>query len=155
MVKVLFVCLGNICRSPAAEALLRSLAQKELIGQELVVTSCGIGDWHLGRPADHRMRQHALDRGIVIETKAKVFVPSFIEEYDYILASDHEVLQYLHRFAKNPQEKSKLHLMTAFSSQYRNEDIPDPYYEGDAGFQRVLDMLHDACSGLISNINRK
>lgn len=153
MKRVLFVCLGNICRSPAAEAMLRSHAEKAGLSDSIFVTSCGIGDWHLGKQADLRMREAALYRGITIQTKAKVFVPTFLKEFDYIMASDHEVLEYLHRFARTPEEKSKLHLMTAYSEQFPNEDVPDPYYEGAAGFERVLDILNDSCKGLISKIH--
>lgn len=155
MKKVLFVCLGNICRSPAAEAVLKSMAEKKGLQDQLLITSCGIGDWHVGKPADSRMRKAATDRGIFINTKAKMFVPTFLEEFDYIFVADHEILEHLHRFAKNPEEKAKIHLMTAYSKSYAGQAVPDPYYEGVAGFDYVMDILEDSCAGFLEIAFRK
>lgn len=125
------------------------MAEKKGLKDQLLVTSCGIGDWHVGKPADLRMRKAATDRGISINTKAKMFVPTFLEEFDYIFVADHDILEHLHRIAKNPEEKAKIHLMTAFSKSYRNQPVPDPYYEGVAGFDYVMDILEDSCSGFL------
>ncbi|MFV0339380.1 MAG: low molecular weight protein-tyrosine-phosphatase [Parachlamydiaceae bacterium] len=155
MKKVLFVCLGNICRSPAAEAVLKMMAEKRGLQGQLFVTSCGIGDWHVGKPADIRMRKAATGRGIPINTKAKIFVPNYLEEFNYIFAADQDILEYLHRMARNPEEKSKIHLMTAFSHNYPGEPIPDPYYQGEAGFDYVMDLLEDSCSGFLDQAFKK
>lgn len=152
MTNVLFVCLGNICRSPAAEGLLKRMALEN--GLELHVDSCGLGDWHVGELPDARIRNAAQVRGLILSGRAKKFEESFLDRFDYILAADHEVLEYLHQFAKRPQHKAKIHLMTAFGTAYKGQPINDPYYGGDAAFEHTLDVLEDACSGLIEEIKK-
>lgn len=155
MVAVLFVCLGNICRSPAAEGVLRHLAAKDQQFSDLVVESCGVGDWHLGHLPDERMRDAAKLRGIALTSRARQFKSDFFEKYDYILVSDKEVLNHLYYHAKDPAYKSKIHLMTQFSSSYKGQEIPDPYYLGSSAFDLVLDMLEDSCEGLLAHIAKK
>lgn len=155
MPSVLFVCLGNICRSPAAESYLRHLAAQHPHAHDLKVDSCGIGAWHVGEMADARMQHAAQARGIILSGRAKQFTSDFFIEFDIILAADREVLQDLHRFAKSPEHKAKIHLISDFSESYKGQDIPDPYYRGEAGFELVLDMLEDACNGLLSKLYMK
>lgn len=152
MVKIIFVCLGNICRSPAAEGVLKQMAEDE--GLDVHVESCGIGDWHIGALPDSRIRAAAKARGIVLSSRAQKFQEEHLNSFDYILAADHEVLEHLHYFAKTPQQKAKVHLITAFSKAFHDESIPDPYYGGDAGFEHILDILEDACAGLIQEIKK-
>lgn len=154
MIKVLFVCLGNICRSPAAEGIFRHLVNQEGMSEEVIVASCGIGDWHLGQLPDPRIRSAASNRGISLTSKAKPFITNFIEEYDYILAADNEILEFLHQHAKTPEQKAKLHLMTAFSKIHKGGIIPDPYYQGSAAFDHILDILEDSCKGLLQHIKK-
>lgn len=150
---ILFVCLGNICRSPAAEGVLRHKAEKMQL--HLHIQSCGMGDWHIGHLPDERMRDAAKDRGITLSSRAQLFHPRFLDEFDYILAADQEVLKDLYRYAVNPEHKAKIHLMTAFSSAFKGEEVPDPYYQGGGAFNQVLDMIEDACDGLIEDIRNK
>lgn len=145
-VSVLFVCLGNICRSPAAEGILAKMSG------EVSVASCGIGDWHVGQLPDRRMRQAAEARGLVLRMRAQQLDREHFEKYDYILAADHEILKALQEMAEGPGQKAKIHLITAFSPTYRGKEVPDPYYEGDGEFDLVLDMLEDACEGLLQKI---
>lgn len=152
MAAVLFVCLGNICRSPAAEGILRHLAAQDPPFTNLHIESCGLGDWHIGQLPDLRMREAAKMRGVTLSSRAQRFRPSFFERFDSILAADREVLNSLYLFARTPAQKSKIHLMTAFSTTYQDEDVPDPYYSGDAGFELVLDMLEDSCMGLLDHM---
>lgn len=152
MSSVLFVCLGNICRSPAAEGMLRHFAEKQ--GVKLHVESCGLGEWHVGNLPDERMREAAKDRGIILASRAQKFTPHFLDRFDIILAADNQILHELHRHAKTPDHKAKIHLLTAFSSLYKGEEVPDPYYSGDAGFAQVLDMLEDSCVGLLEFLQR-
>jgi len=152
MTKVLFVCLSNICRSPAAEGILKTLAEREELGDQVAVESCGIGDWCLGDLPDARMRLAAQARGVILAGRAKKFQADYLDEFDYIFAADNEILEHLHRFAKGPQHKAKIHLMTVFGSAHRGKSIPDPFYGGDAAFENILDMLEDACEGIIQEI---
>ncbi len=148
------MCLGNICRSPAGEGMLKHLVEGCDSSLELHVESCGIGDWHVGQLPDSRMRKAALERGITLTSRAQVFKIDHFNEFDYILAADHEVLNDLYHYARSPEEKSKVHLMTAFSSSYRDQKVPDPYYGGVSDFDLVLDMLEDSCEGLLQYIKQ-
>lgn len=152
MTTVLFVCLGNICRSPAAEGVLRHLAQESNCDDKLYLESCGIGAWHIGALPDARMRAAAQVRGVILTSRAQQFQLAYLDAFDYILASDQKVLEYLFQHAQTIEQKAKLHLMTAFSDTYRDLDIPDPYYQGNGSFELVLDMLEDACRGLLRKI---
>jgi protein-tyrosine phosphatase len=150
----MFVCLGNICRSPAAEGILRHFAEELGMGSSVHVESCGLGEWHVGSLPDERMREAAKDRGVVLSSRAKKFDSAFLDTFDMILAADNQVLHELHRYAETPEHKAKIHLITAFSKLYQGEDVPDPYYGGDAGFARVLDMLEDSCTGLLEQVKK-
>lgn len=152
MSNILFVCLGNICRSPAAEAILRNIANQK--GKtEIYVESCGLGSWHIGQLPDQRMMESANKRGIIMASRAQQFRLEHFEKFDYILAADLEVLNVLHQHAKTLEQKAKLHLMTAFSNEYKDLEVPDPYYGGDAGFELVMDILEDSCKGLLDHIS--
>ena len=98
------------------------------------------------------MQAAALRRGLVLPGRAKLFVPEYFEQFDLILAVDHPVLYDLYNKAPGPQQKAKVHLVTAFSSSYRNKDIPDPFYSDDAGFELVLDIIEDACEGILQHL---
>lgn len=133
-VSVLFVCMGNICRSPAGEGILREMVVLDP-DLNIDVDSCGIGDWHLGHSADERMRETAMGRGIALTGKAKQFQQVFFDRFDYILAADKDILKYLDDYAVSAEQKAKIFLMTAFRA-----------------FDLVLDMLEDSCCGLINHI---
>jgi protein-tyrosine phosphatase len=152
MASLLFVCLANICRSPAAEGVMRHLAHKQG-KKDLKIDSCGVGDWYLGSLPDERITLAAQQRGIILSGRAKQFIIDFFDQYDYILACDHEVLNILHNHAKNVAQRAKIHLITNFSEYYKGEEIPDPFYGGEAAFDLVLDMLEDSCQGLLEKID--
>lgn len=152
--KVLFVCMANVCRSPAGEGMLKHLIQ-EHPSLTLHVESCGIGDWHLGQSPDWRMQEAAKSRGIPLTSVAKQFKSHFLDEYDYILVSDQEVLKHLYHYAKSPEQKSKVYLMTAFSPIYKGQEVPDPYYLGEGSFELILDILEDSCAGLLDHIQNQ
>ena len=147
---ILFVCLGNICRSPAAEGILRHLAKNSNL--DLYIESCGLGDWHQGKLPDPRMREAALQRGIPLVSRCQVIQPDFFYRFDYILAADNSVLHQLYDQANSPEHKAKIHLMTKFSRSYPGEEIPDPYYQDRMSFDLVLDMLEDSCKGLLEQL---
>lgn len=154
MKRILFVCMGNICRSPAAEGVFKHIIMQESVGT-IDVESCGIGDWHIGQAPDRRMQEAAKARGIALTSRAQQFKPAFFDEFDYILVSDQEVLKFLYQYAKTPEHKAKLSLMTEFSQQYKGQEVPDPYYEPGAAFDLVLDMLEDSCTGLLKHVHEQ
>lgn len=149
-ISVMFVCMGNICRSPAAEGILRHLSQEDP-SLQIHVESSGIGDWHLGQAPDKRMQEASQARGIALTSRAKQFQYNHLDKFDYILAADKEVLKYLYHMAKNPDQKAKIFLMSSFSTIYQGEEIPDPYYRANGAFELVLDMLEDSCDGLLQH----
>lgn len=149
---ILFVCLGNICRSPAAEGILRHLAKKH--GVDVHIESCGIGDWHEGSLPDERMREASKNRGIVLSSRAQKIQPEFFERFDLIFVADHKVLNELYKVATTTEYKAKMHLITHFSSAFHDQEVPDPYYQGEAGFEQVLDMLVDSCEGILTYIKK-
>jgi protein-tyrosine phosphatase len=155
MVSVLFVCLGNICRSPAAEEVLRKMNDESKMPMKLHVESCGIGCWHVGLLPHESMREAALERGLTLVTRAQQFKTSFFDQFDYILAADHSILNELYKLALTPEHKVKVHMISEYSQSYPREEIPDPFYEGKEGFDKVLDMLEDSCEGILNHISKK
>jgi protein-tyrosine phosphatase len=149
MTAVLFVCLGNICRSPAAEGVL-----KEMVSSNTKVASAGLGDWHEGQLPDERMRKAALRRDIVLTMRAQQIQEKHFEEFDLILGATREICDELVSLASHPEQKAKVKLMTAFSPTYKDQDVPDPYYKGTQDFELVLDILEDACEGLLEHLRK-
>ncbi|MEM6415125.1 MAG: low molecular weight protein-tyrosine-phosphatase [Pseudomonadota bacterium] len=146
MKKVLCVCLGNICRSPAAEGILRASAEKRKI--PILVDSAGTGGWHVGRPPDARMVQAASRRGYDLTTqRARQVALSDFYEFDYVLAMDESNLADLQDMAP-PNSETALHLFLAFSEVTQRE-TPDPYYGGASGFEHVLDLVEQGAAGFL------
>jgi protein-tyrosine phosphatase len=141
---ILFVCTGNICRSPTAEGVLRHLAGKESI--ELRIESAGLGDWHVGQPPDERAQRHAKGRGYDLSAQRarQVRVRDF-EDFDLILAMDRTHLRALEHMAP-PKYRAKIRLFAAEC------DVPDPYYGGADGFERVLDLVEERCRVLLEEL---
>ncbi|MGE5195917.1 MAG: low molecular weight protein-tyrosine-phosphatase [Anaerolineae bacterium] len=147
---ILFVCMGNICRSPALAGTLQEFAKKKGIEDLLYIDSCAITDWFVGARADARMNQAAHGRGISLDDhRAKIFESFFFVVFDLILAVDDQVLRALEEAAPSVAIKKKIHLATAFSQNYLNQGISDPYYGDAQSFEHVMDMAEDACSGII------
>jgi protein-tyrosine phosphatase len=148
--KILFVCLGNICRSPSAEAVFTGLVEKKGLTAKFEIDSAGTGGWHAGQPADKRMQKHAVKRGFNLTSIARKFRPDYdFDHFDLIIAMDDENVGALKNLARNSRDLKKIHKMTDFSKVWKYTEVPDPYYGGDEGFELVLDLLEDACEGLL------
>jgi len=152
--KVLFVCSGNICRSPAAEAVLKAIVEDNGYKDYFEIDSAGTGGWHAGEKADPRMRSHAWKRNYNLTSMARKFDPGAdFDRFDLIIAMDDENLHDLKTKARNAGDKAKIFMMTAFRDKYNYNIIPDPYYGGEEGFELVLDLLEDACSVLFKKLS--
>jgi protein-tyrosine phosphatase len=154
--RVCFVCLGNICRSPTAEAVMRELVEKSGLSARVSIESAGLGDWHVGARADERAGAAALRRGFRLNGRAQQFTSSFFERFDYVLASDHDNRRQLERLALDAAARSKIHMLRDFDpSSPPGAEVPDPYCGGDEGFEIVLDICEAACRGLVDHIERE
>ena len=146
----LFVCMGNICRSPALAAVLQKMIAEKKPAGEFDIDSCALTAWYLGCKADPRMCCAAKKHGISIKHRAKLFEESYFQIFDHIFAVSEEVQSLLIALARTPEEKAKIHLATKYSQKYPNADIPDPYYGAGEGFELVMDMAEDVCKGIYS-----
>lgn len=154
-VKVLFVCLGNICRSPTAEGLFQQLLRAEGLDHAVEVDSAGTGDWHIGHPPDSRAQQAALQRGYDIShLRARQVSPGDFDRFNYIIAMDNQNLADL-KAMKPESFDGHLGLLLPFGDDNSQREVPDPYHGGEKEFQRVLDLLENAASGLLEHIKRQ
>lgn len=154
--RILFVCLGNICRSPSAEAVMKSLVQKEGFGDFFEIDSAGIVDAHEGEPADARMKRHAIIRGYHLTSISRPVNPQHdFRHFDMIIGMDDQNISDLMRLAPDETAKKKIFKMTDFSHSGHYGIVPDPYYGGDQGFEMVLDILEEACEGLLHHIKNQ
>ncbi len=155
MIKVLFVCLGNICRSPAGESILRRIVEKEDKAHLFEADSCGIGDWHVGERAHPQMRIAAENRGYELNGRAKRFKTEYFKDFDYILAAESSVFQHLENLAASDEERGKIYMATDFSDAHKGTDVPDPYFGGEELFEETLDILETICEDFYRNhLNR-
>lgn len=152
--KILCVCLGNICRSPTAEGVLKAkLSAKNL--NHVRVDSAGTSAWHSGNSPDGRSSQHAKLRGYHLEGASRQVRVEDFDEFDLILAMDksnNEDLMNLAKSNNHAEQISKIHLITDFCLIHSIDEVPDPYYKGDEGFEQVLDIIEDACDQIVKKI---
>jgi len=152
-IRVCFVCLGNICRSPTAEGVFRSLVTERGLTAAIQIDSAGTGGWHAGKRPDARARRAAEQRGIAVDGRARAFEVADFERFDYVIAMDGENLGDLRALAPNRAARAKLSLLRAFDpAAPADSDVPDPYYGGDDGFERVLDICLAGCRGLLDQL---
>jgi protein-tyrosine phosphatase len=151
--KLLFVCLGNICRSPAAENIMNYLAVDELPGS-IVCDSAGTNSYHIGQPPDRRMQAAAKARGIPMVGKARAFTAADFEKFDLILAMDKENYRDIKSLDPHGRYADRVKMMCNYAQQHDDLEVPDPYYGGAAGFDYVIDLLLDACGGLLVEIKK-
>jgi protein-tyrosine phosphatase len=150
MKSLLFVCLGNICRSPSAEAVMKKVALDH--GVDLHIDSAGTVAHHAGHSADSRMKRHAIQRGYNLTSISRPLVSDDYEEFDMIIGMDDANMQDLIERVPSPAALSRLSKMTDYCRAFEYDEVPDPYYGGSAGFELVLDLLEDACLGLLKEM---
>jgi protein-tyrosine phosphatase len=155
LMRILFVCLGNICRSPTAEGVMRSLVAEAGMQDAVEIDSAGTGAWHVGSAPDARASAAARGRGIVLEGAARRVRREDFEDFDLLLAMDGENLRELRRLAPGEEERAKVRLLREFdpaSAGAEDLDVPDPYYGADDGFAEVFELVQRACAGLLEEI---
>lgn len=152
-IRVLFVCLGNICRSPAAEGVMLSLLKEKPDARSWMVDSAGTGNYHVGDLPDERMRIHARRRGLELTHRCRQVNEGDFDDFDLILAMDSSNYQNLRRIAPSPEtEKKVIAIADFFSPCTRYDYVPDPYYEGAEGFELVLDLLEASAENVYDTI---
>ena len=158
MVRILFVCLGNICRSPTAEATMRALVADAGLEGEIEVDSAGTGAWHIGDTPDERAAQAAGARGLALTGTARKVTEQDFSDFDFLVAMDRSNLGVLWELAPSEAARSKARLLREFEPGHEGDargrglDVPDPYYGGDRGFEEVLDIVDAGCRGLLEQI---
>ena len=152
LVKVLFVCLGNICRSPTAEGVFRKLVREARLSDEIKIDSAGTGAWHINQPPDQRSQDAALKRGIDLSAQRarKISIDDF-NDFDYLVAMDRSNISNLKKICP-PDLVSRISLFLEFAPKLQRQEVPDPYQGGDEGFELVLDLIEVASQGLLSHI---
>jgi protein-tyrosine phosphatase len=156
--RILFVCLGNICRSPSAEATMRALVAEAGLEHEIEVDSAGTGAWHVGEAPDERATQAAAARGIALTGAARQVSARDFDDFDFLVAMDRSNLGVLWELAPSEEARSKARLLREFepgvdgAARGRGLDVPDPYYGGARGFDEVLDIVEAGCRGLLDHI---
>ncbi|MBM5570669.1 MULTISPECIES: low molecular weight protein-tyrosine-phosphatase [Deefgea] len=149
MQKVLMVCTGNICRSPTADGVLRHLIAQHRLEGRIEVDSAGTQSYHVGEAPDRRSQKHAKQRGYDLsKLRARQVQQADYAEYDLILAMDRSHLNYLTQHCPAAYQQ-KIKLFLSFASQTTEQEVPDPYYGGEQGFEYVLDLVEDACQGIL------
>jgi protein-tyrosine phosphatase len=154
-VNILFVCLGNICRSPTAEGVMAKLVAEAGLGDQIELDSAGTGAWHVGEPPDARARAAASARGIELDSVARQVRVEDFERFDLILAMDASNQHALRRLAPEEAAREKVRLLREFdpaSADLHDLDVPDPYYDSQRGFEIVLDQVQAACEGLLARV---
>lgn len=150
--KILFVCLGNICRSPMAEGVFNHILKRDGLEDQFVVDSAGLHDYHEGDLPDRRMRKHASKRGYKLTHRSRPVLLEDFDNFDMLIGMDEQNILGLQRIAETPEHNGKIYRMTDYLQEIKADEVPDPYYGGAAGFEYVIDLLEDACEGLLKEL---
>jgi protein-tyrosine phosphatase len=150
-VRILFVCLGNICRSPTAEAIMRGLVAEARLEDEIEVESAGTGDWHLGYPPDERSIAAAAERGVELTGEARQVAQGDFDGFDLLIAMDRQNERDLIRMARSDKDREKVRLLRSYADG--ELDVPDPYYGGEDGFAEVVEIVERSCRALLEEIS--
>lgn len=148
--RVLFVCLGNICRSPAAEGVFQHLVEQKGLSGRYVIDSAGTSGSHRGEAADARMQKHAEARGYKLTSRSRRFTEEDFEKFDLILVMDQRNFEDVEALDYHDEFRHKIKYLTSFCQTVKASEVPDPYYGGSAGFERVLDIVEDASVGVLN-----
>jgi protein-tyrosine phosphatase len=150
--RVLFVCLGNICRSPLAENVFRHLVEEAGLEERFEIDSAGTGSWHVGARPDHRAATVASARGIELRGRARQVTQEDLVAFDYVLAMDRENLAELEYMARNGRATAEIRLLRAYDPHAEGDEVPDPYYGGASGFENVFDIVSRSCRSLLASL---
>lgn len=153
---VLFICLGNICRSPAAESIMKSLVEKEGMSDDFFIDSAAIGSWHIGQLPDSRMRKCGAEHGYRFDSHARQFQKSDFQHFDLIVVMDNENYRAITSMASSQADKDKVVRIADYLTHHREyTTVPDPYYGDYSDFELVIELLEDACQGLLDSIKEQ
>lgn len=153
--RLLFVCLGNICRSPAAEGVMRRLVEETGLADRIEIDSAGTAGWHEGKRSDPRMRKASARRGLDLTHLARQVRPTDLAEFDLVLAMDRQNQADLLALDAAGLYPARIRLLCEFCTRHEAREVPDPYYGGEEGFEHVLDLLEDACTGLLDHVRSR
>ncbi len=155
-ISLLFICLGNICRSPAAEGVMKHMIEQSDLPFDIAVDSAGIGGWHAGELPDRRMRARAQLRGYTLDSRARQFQKADFDRFDYLIVMDEENYREISSRANSTEMKEKVLRMRDFFRQHKGQKtVPDPYYGDENDFDFALDLIEDGCKGLLERLTGK
>ena len=156
IVRVCFVCLGNICRSPLAHGVFEDLVARQGLAEKILTDSAGTGAWHVGEPADSRMSATAMKKGIILKSRARQFMPGDFKRFDLVLAMDLVNLDGLKALCSTAEAGEKLKLFRSFDpDQGSGQDVPDPYYGGNTGFDTVFHIVNRTCPNILEYVKKQ
>lgn len=153
--RILFVCMGNICRSPAAEVIFHEMVEKAGLEGQVKIDSAGTAGYHQGAPPDRRMISSLVRRGYSVFGHARQIKPEDLANFDLILTMDEDNLHELKTMAGSNQYLNKIRLLSDFFCLHKEKEVPDPYYGGVAGFEYIVDLLEDGCQNLLKDVMKK